>query len=277
MRDYGKVYSKFWSSENIQRLSDDGRMLALYLMTCQHNTISGVFRLPDGYATEDLNWSSERVSKGFSELFENGFCNRCETTKWVWVIKHFDWNPPENPNQLKAAKKCAQQIPNECRWKSGFMRVWGEYLGFDKAEIPEPLENPSETLSKPVAVAVAVAESVAVAGAVPFTPPPLTVVKTIGDWQPKPETLEALTSAVYGVPAKFIDEQLVEFRTYWRDRNETASSWDAKFIQRCSGEWKGRGHVWQQSPDPPDGSGKPGWINQFAEEMARELESKGNR
>ncbi|MBB3213441.1 hypothetical protein FHW67_002733 [Herbaspirillum sp. Sphag1AN] len=33
MRDYGKVYTAFWSSEDIRDLSEDGRMLALYLMT----------------------------------------------------------------------------------------------------------------------------------------------------------------------------------------------------------------------------------------------------
>lgn len=160
MRDYGRVYAKFWSSPNIQLLSDDGKLLALYLMTCQHSTISGVFRLPDGYVAEDIKWSTERVSKGFAELFDNGFANRCETTKWVWVVKHFEWNAPENPNQVKAAKKCAEQIPDECGWKSEFMRVWGEYLGFPKPPIIEPLPNPSETLSKPEAVAVAVIETV---------------------------------------------------------------------------------------------------------------------
>jgi hypothetical protein len=154
MRDYGKVYTSFWSSQNIQDLSDDGKVLALYLMTCQHNTISGVFRLPDGYAAEDLKWTAGRVSKGFIELFDNGFANRCETTKWVWVIKHFEWNAPENPNQVKAAKKCSQSIPDECTWKPEFMRLWGEYLGFSEAEINKPLSNPSETVSKPVAVVV---------------------------------------------------------------------------------------------------------------------------
>jgi hypothetical protein len=47
MRDYGKVYSTFWSSDTTSPLSDDGKLLALYLMTCGHSTIAGVFRLPD--------------------------------------------------------------------------------------------------------------------------------------------------------------------------------------------------------------------------------------
>lgn len=75
MRDYGKVHTSFWASANIRNLSEDGRALALYLLTCPHGTIAGVFRLPDGYASEDLQWTSKRVREGFAELFANGFAN----------------------------------------------------------------------------------------------------------------------------------------------------------------------------------------------------------
>lgn len=145
MRDYGKVHSSFWSSPTIRGMSDDGKTLALYLMTSPHTTIAGVFRLPDGYACEDLGWSSGRVAKGFEELFAKGFANRCETTKWVWIVKHLDWNPPENPNQRKAAAKCADLIPAQCSWKSLFYEVSGVSLGMKEPEDP----NPCETVPEP--------------------------------------------------------------------------------------------------------------------------------
>jgi hypothetical protein len=145
MRDYGRVHSTFWSSQTTGPLSDDGKMLALYLMTCSHSTIAGVFRLPDGYVSEDLGWAPERVAKGFAELFAKGFANRCETTKWVWILKHLEWNPPENPNQRKAASKVACSVPDECGWKQAFMRACGEALGL---KAPEK-SNPSETVPKP--------------------------------------------------------------------------------------------------------------------------------
>lgn len=145
MRDYGKVHTSYWTSSNIRSMSEDGRALAMYLLTCPHGTISGVFRLPDGYACEDLQWDAERVSKGFDELLRNGFANRCATTKWVWISKHFEWNPPENPNQRKAAAKVASQVPDECVWKPEFMRVCGKFFGvFIEEEI-----NPSPTLPEP--------------------------------------------------------------------------------------------------------------------------------
>lgn len=144
MRDYGKVYSTFWSSATTAKMSEDGKLLALYLMTCSHSTIAGVFRLPDGYVSEDLGWTLERVQKGFAELFDKGFANRCETTKWVWVCKHLEWNKPENPNQRKAAAKIAISVPDECAWKPDFMRACAEVLAI---EIP-PAPNPPGTVGK---------------------------------------------------------------------------------------------------------------------------------
>lgn len=146
MRDYGKVYSTFWSSQTTGGLSDDAKLLAVYLMTCSHSTIAGVFRLPDGYVSEDLGWVSERVVKGFGELLAKGFANRCETTKWVWVCKHLEWNKPENPNQRKAAAKVVLAIPDGCGWKLDFMRVSAVQLGI---EWTEP-QNSSGTLPKPL-------------------------------------------------------------------------------------------------------------------------------
>jgi hypothetical protein len=145
MRDYGKVYSTFWSSETTSTMSTDGKLLALYLMTCSHATIAGVFRLPDGYVAEDLNWTSDRVAKGLVELFDKGLADRCATTKWVWVRRHLEWNKPENPNQRKSAAKIALSVPDSCAWKQAFMRDCAEVLAI---ELPKS-GNPSATLPKP--------------------------------------------------------------------------------------------------------------------------------
>lgn len=150
MRDYGKVHSSFWTSDTTRSMSEDARHLALYLLTSPHGTISGVFRLPDGYVCEDLQWSSERVSETLTELLNKGFANRCETTKWVYICKHFEWNKPENPNQRKSAKKIALSIPDSCCWKPLFMQVWADFLEIKPEEIgtlSEPLANPSLTNS----------------------------------------------------------------------------------------------------------------------------------
>lgn len=139
MRDYGRVHSAFWCSPTIAPLSDDARLLALYLMTCSHNTIAGVFRLPDGYIAEDMGWDAGRVSKGFDELFRNGFAERCQVTKWVWIVKHMDWNPPENPNQWKAAGKVCNGIPETCSWAARFFESETVRKGLNNSPVPVPV------------------------------------------------------------------------------------------------------------------------------------------
>lgn len=157
MREYGKLYSGFWTSSDTQSMSDDGKLLAAYLLTCHHSTIIGCFRLPDGYVSDDLGWSLERVAEGFVELFDKGFATRDNSSKWVVIHKYVKWNQPENPNQLKAATKAFNQVPNDCGVKPVLARSLADFCnGFD-AEILKPFLNPSATVAKPVVVAVAVA------------------------------------------------------------------------------------------------------------------------
>ncbi len=153
MRDYGKVFSTFWTSDSTRGLSDDGKVLALYLLTGPHSNIIGCYRLPDGYASEDLGWTPQRVSKGFGELFQKGFATREESSKWVFVHKHLKWNPLENPNQITGAIKLYDQIPDTSSVKPLMATALQKYTspnikGFET--LPKPLGNPSETLSKPL-------------------------------------------------------------------------------------------------------------------------------
>jgi hypothetical protein len=123
MRDYGKVSTSFWSSEDMKSLTDDGRLLALYLLTCGHTSLLGLFRLPDGYVSEDIGWSSQRVTQGFDELFKNGFATRDSTSKWVFIHKFLEWNPLDNPNQGIAALKLFSQIPDKVPMKVDIHRI----------------------------------------------------------------------------------------------------------------------------------------------------------
>jgi hypothetical protein len=128
MRDYGRVYSSFWTGST-NALTDDGRLLALYLLSGPHGTLAGVCRLPDGYVCEDLRWPAERVAKGFAELLAKGFANRCGTTNWVWINKFLEWNKPENPNQWKAAQRIASLIPEKCEWRVEFQKDFARASG----------------------------------------------------------------------------------------------------------------------------------------------------
>lgn len=114
MRDFAKVGTGFWTSTAMQQLSDDGKLLALYLITCPHSNSAGTYRLPDGYVLADLGWTTQRIAKGFDELSQKGFASRCGTTFWVVIHKHFQHNQIENPNQAKHVLKLLEQVPLSC-------------------------------------------------------------------------------------------------------------------------------------------------------------------
>lgn len=162
MRDYGKVYSTFWQSEDMRGLSEDGRTMALYLMTCPHGNMLGCFRLTDAYAADDLQWKSERVRKGFAELFGIGFAYRCDKTNWVFIRQYLKWNPFENPNVAIKALKLTESLrmPN-CQ--KGLLllalRDFGRHFEPKKLEpiesTVEPFDNPFDMSSKTIAITIA--------------------------------------------------------------------------------------------------------------------------
>ena len=150
MRDYGRIHCAYWTSADIQSLADAPKLLAAYLLTCEHGTIAGAFRLPIGYVADDLKWSFETVTEGFNELSRIGFINRCATSNWVWLRKYLTWNSPENPNQWKAIRKIAAQIPANTSWLPDFVGFLAHFSG----EKPTGVKNPSETVDQTVSKSV---------------------------------------------------------------------------------------------------------------------------
>lgn len=148
MREYGKVYARFWQSEDMRSRSEDGRTLALYLLTCEHSSMLGAFRLPLAYACEDLQWPSERVREGFRNLSETVFCTYDDRSQWVVIHRFLQWNQWENPNVAKAAARFFDSMPNNrIKWLTAKeILQFGNHVNeqFRKGceTVPEPLPEP---------------------------------------------------------------------------------------------------------------------------------------
>lgn len=145
MREYGKIHGRFWTSGTIRSLTDDGRILAAYLLTTNHANMLGCFYMPAGYVAEDLKWGIERVREGFAELFHKGFATFSEGSSWVVIHTFLKWNQLENPNVVKAAVKLFDQIPDDCGLKPLLARFIKEY----ESRFPVDKLNRFETVSKP--------------------------------------------------------------------------------------------------------------------------------
>lgn len=154
MRDYGKVHTSFWSSDTLAGLPDDGKFLALYLLTCAHGNMAGVFRLPIGYVIEDTGWTSERLNNGFETLSEAGWIRRCQRTGWTWIRNWSRWNKADNPNQQKSIDKLVDQVPSTVPFHAELM---------SPSKVSETVVQPLGNTTVPVTASVTAQEEQAVA------------------------------------------------------------------------------------------------------------------
>lgn len=146
MRNYGKIFCSFWEASNIQSLSDQGKLLATYLLTSQHTTLIGCFRAPFGYIQEDLRpWTRATVSSAFTELSRSGFVTVDEGTSWVLIHRYLSWNPIENPNQGKQAARLFEKIPASVSMKPMLAKILAQFGRF----MPPEFLNGLETVSEP--------------------------------------------------------------------------------------------------------------------------------
>lgn len=90
MRDYGKVSPQFWIGETGKKLRKAGaeaQVVSLYLMTCPHSNMIGMFYMPLMYIAHETGLGLEGASKGLARASEAGFCMYDEGSEVVWVLE----------------------------------------------------------------------------------------------------------------------------------------------------------------------------------------------
>ncbi|WP_419832107.1 hypothetical protein [Endozoicomonas atrinae] len=68
MKTFGKIESQFWDTMRHEELSDQGKLLAAYLLTCQYEETS-----LKQYILQELSWDIETLSYALQELNAKGF------------------------------------------------------------------------------------------------------------------------------------------------------------------------------------------------------------
>lgn len=255
MRDYGKVHTSFWISDGMRQVSDDARLLALYLLTGQHTNMIGCFRLPDGYVSEDLGWPFERVSKGFDELSSNGFATRDSTSKWVLIRNFMEWNSIDNPNQGISALRLFTQVPDNTSLKPVLARVLANAIShIDSAKLKgservikpflnqeQEQEQEQEQNNKTPHIDRAGANVSPTDG----EPPPEFVDESWPDdpavkfpmtagWQPSPDFRQRAAlwgKALSGLELGYTPAELASFVAYWQPEGKAfhQAQWELKF------------------------------------------------
>lgn len=105
-RPYHRVESTIWT----QPWDNEVRLLAFYLLTCEHRSTEGIYRLPLAYATADLGWTARKTQQHLDTLVAAGFAEYDEHASVMLVVKALKRQAP-NPNQAKAAIKKLRVLP----------------------------------------------------------------------------------------------------------------------------------------------------------------------
>jgi hypothetical protein len=108
---FQRVYVRFWQDPKVRRWPDHQKLLGSYLLTCPHRTSEGLFWLPHGYVAQDLGWSIERVSEGYSGLIEAGFCAYDDTSETVLLCKALKYEAPAGEKQIQGAITRLADVP----------------------------------------------------------------------------------------------------------------------------------------------------------------------
>lgn len=152
MREYGKVYPRFWQAGTGKALRGDlgAQVLALYLMTCPHANMIGVFHCPVMYMAHETGMTIEGASKALQRLIEAKFCTFDGDDEVVWVheMAAHQVGVLSSPKdkQVIGLRKQVQQIAQTSIRSAFHARYAKDFHLIFEDETTSPSEAPSKAL-----------------------------------------------------------------------------------------------------------------------------------
>lgn len=119
MSMYRKVDAGTWNDEKFRRLSDDGKLVFLYLLTGPGMTSLGAMRgspagLADEYAAANADpdaWPVERFLKAFGEVSALGMVEFDRSGPVVALPNFLRFNQPQSANVVTSWTHCFNGLP----------------------------------------------------------------------------------------------------------------------------------------------------------------------
>ncbi|WP_368655418.1 hypothetical protein ABRY94_11845 [Castellaniella ginsengisoli] len=158
MRDYGKVSPQFWIGETgkkMRKAGPEAQVVALYLMTCPHSNMIGLYYLPIMYIGHETGLGIEGASKGLERAIEAGFCSYDEASEVVWVHEMAKFqigdHLSEGDKRCKGVQNEYDSVPENPYLERFFARYKGAFhmikMRPTEHQSTSPIEAPSESLA----------------------------------------------------------------------------------------------------------------------------------
>ena len=141
MARYYPVSPLYWSDDKVSKWPDEAKLLALYLLTCSHRNLEGLYRLPTAYIQADLDWASSEVYEGFEYVVEQGFAEYDHDASVVFLPNALKYHQPNTKPQVQGAINALQAVP-DTRLYDSFLAAAREYAPRLYEALAEPLSQP---------------------------------------------------------------------------------------------------------------------------------------
>lgn len=141
MRDYSVITPAFWIGETGKKLRGDmpAQVLAIYLMTSPHSTMTGVFHCPILYMAHETGLGIEGATKALARLCEEGFCEYEDASETVFVYRmaSFQIGASLKPgdNRIKGVEKDIEKMVSPSQ-KAKFLELYSEAYSLSPLEAP---------------------------------------------------------------------------------------------------------------------------------------------
>lgn len=132
MARYRKIDIRIWNDERFGRLSDDAKLVFLFLLTHQHMTSLGAMRATLPGLAAELGWITERFQQAFNELVatrsadqdspdDHALVEFDDRACFIGLPNFLKYNGPENPNVVTSWAKSIDLLP-ECSLKTNVLK-----------------------------------------------------------------------------------------------------------------------------------------------------------
>ena len=111
MPRYRKVEVRIWNDSKFVSMSDDGKLIFLFLLTHPHMTSIGAMKGGVGGLSEEMRWDTERLREAFREGVSNGMIEHDEKALLIVLPNFIKHNAPENPNVVKSWRSANDLLP----------------------------------------------------------------------------------------------------------------------------------------------------------------------
>lgn len=147
MRDYSKVSPQFWIGATGKKLRAKGiecQLVALYLMTCTHANMLGMYYLPKVYIAHECGLTLEGASKGLQSAIEAGFCDYDDASEVVWVYEMATYQIgdqlTEKDLRVKGVQNEYNSQPESPYLKPFFNKYKNQFLMTELRDVEAPLK-----------------------------------------------------------------------------------------------------------------------------------------